>query len=564
MQNLIDCPLDSIDAWFQEERAKTGEIPGQWSEKERILRTVSWDEIPSLNSVPLVENLPLRSLVRYRGMVQESCGPEIYAATLNDGSKVINMKYRDVCSAEHASTLTEEVESNVLTGLRERDTYYCVPIPGESVWAREAPSSVAVPSVSTSRPKRTRDDIDTGEDIDMENDGGNKAIKEATKPMPPPMVPACASTKVDYNLPLPEEADIKRTRCSVVKTYDSDGKDLRVMDVIDVIAILHMDWIEYPEDWKTGTRGISYALAPRLHAISVTRRPYFNPAPMMPDMCVTVVRDALLQYLKYLVGGDELVSRYVLCALIQREFKRLDGVSYGTLALGLQLDAQQASVFTEGIRSLMPYVAALPVSIETLSSSRWVPKKNYDTETVMAGLLQLAPGTVVILNENALGEGKLMETGLKNLSLIKSYIANNAVDADFEFYPVSLPTYHTNFVLSAGKAPLIVPDVMCPIVPAETPCVTPDETLLATFRSYLARCVEVSNCAMSFEDSLVDQLPKDYSNMRQKHAKLPDTMCNIFTVLARFNAISRGATQISVNHWHEILEMEEMRMPRLA
>jgi len=464
-----------------------------------------------------------------------------------------NMKYRDLCSVE----LKSPVDDNTPANLRQRETFYCVPIPGQTAWAREGPKHAPLEEIS-SRPKRAREDTETmTADVDM---GVNGPDNSETK-----CAPAVSSTSPSgFNLPLPWEGEMKGTRCAVLKIYGADASALRVMDIVEVIGVLHMDWIEYPEDWKTGTWGISYSCAPRLHAISTMRKQYFNPAPMIPDMTVSIVRDALLQYLKFLVRGDEVAARYLFFALIQREFKRLDDVSYGTFTLGLQLEDEHATRCTEGIRLLMPYVAVLPISIEALSTYRWFPKKNYETETVMSGLLQLAHGSVVVLDENALKEGNLLEYGLLNLASIQKYLCTNELQGDFEFYQIALPTYHSNIVLSASKKkPLLDPEVHCPVEPVEMDGVVPDADMLATFRSYLANCIEVSSGPMKFEEELVEQLPKDFSDMRQRNAKIPQSMCNIWTVLARINAISRRSSEISINHWQEILAMEEARMKRL-
>eukprot|EP00397_Hematodinium_sp_SG-2012_P020756 GEMP01021405.1.p1 GENE.GEMP01021405.1~~GEMP01021405.1.p1 ORF type:complete len:487 (+),score=101.61 GEMP01021405.1:48-1508(+) len=472
---------------------------------------------------------------------------------------------KDIYSTDKNLSVTQATQS----ALRERETYYCVPIPGETLWAREVAPTMAdpVPCDLPMRPKRARDETEGStmtcdEEVDMEGASAAKKASTATGDNKESVPATDSGGKLDFNLPLPWEVDIKRTRCVVVKTYDSEGKALRVMDVVDVVGILHMDFIEYPDDWKTGTRGISYALAPRLHAISVTRRPYFNPAPIISDMNASMIREALLQYLQNFVHGDVIAACYALFGLIQREFKRVDEESYGSINIGLQLADEHATRFAECVRSLMPHVAVLPVSIESLSTFRWFPKKNYESETVMSGLLQLSPGTAVILDENPLVEGKLVEDGLKNLLSIKSYLARNVVDADFEFYPVPLPTYHSNFVLSSGKTPLLEPDVMCPVEPKDTDRVIPDDNMMSAFRSYIAKCVTESSGPMNFEAALTNQLPQDFSQMRQKH-NVPSSMCNIWTALARLNAISRGETKIKMDHWREILQMEEMRRERL-
>ncbi|CDQ58567.1 unnamed protein product [Oncorhynchus mykiss] len=132
----INKPLGVVEAMFAQSNsnpeweAKVLEyFKGQLKEKE----SHSW--VPSLNDVPL-HYLKPNSLVKFRCLVQDMFDPEFYMGVYEtvDPSTKANVlrcgKYKDVteCGVDLNSR-------NTVTA--ERQTFYCVPIPGESPWAKE-------------------------------------------------------------------------------------------------------------------------------------------------------------------------------------------------------------------------------------------------------------------------------------------------------------------------------------------------------------------------------------------------------------------------------------------
>lgn len=61
------------------------------------------------------------------------------------------------------------------------------------------------------------------------------------------------------------------------------------------------------------------------------------------------------------------------------------------------------------LETLVHHCIALPLSIDLLNKSNFSPKSV--NENLEAGMLQLTNGTVVLVDETALTEGKLGDTG---------------------------------------------------------------------------------------------------------------------------------------------------------
>ncbi|ERE78876.1 mini-chromosome maintenance complex-binding protein [Cricetulus griseus] len=96
-------------------------------------------EVPSLNEVPL-HYLKPNSFVKFRCMIQDMFDPEFYMGvyeTVNQTTKarVLHFgKYRDVaeCGPQQELDLSSPRSTTA-----ERQTFYCVPVPGESSWVKE-------------------------------------------------------------------------------------------------------------------------------------------------------------------------------------------------------------------------------------------------------------------------------------------------------------------------------------------------------------------------------------------------------------------------------------------
>ncbi|XP_074964220.1 mini-chromosome maintenance complex-binding protein [Phalacrocorax aristotelis] len=105
--------------------------------------------VPSLNDVP-VHYLKPNSLVKFRCMVQDMFDPEFYMGVYetvdpNTNARVLHFgKYRDVaeCGPQQEIDLNS---SQTVTS--ERQTFYCVPVPGESAWVYESWDSFKVNDV---------------------------------------------------------------------------------------------------------------------------------------------------------------------------------------------------------------------------------------------------------------------------------------------------------------------------------------------------------------------------------------------------------------------------------
>jgi hypothetical protein len=79
------------------------------------------------------------------------------------------------------------------------------------------------------------------------------------------------------------------------------------------------------------------------------------------------------------------------------------------------LSAQQTSALFSLIRTLLPRAHYLPLELGKINQSSFMPR-NTESSGLMAGVLQLAEGTEVLVDEGVLGEGKVQGVGALSCS----------------------------------------------------------------------------------------------------------------------------------------------------
>eukprot|EP00850_Spirogloea_muscicola_P006522 SM000031S11531 [mRNA] locus=s31:132741:136243:- [translate_table: standard] len=184
-------------------------------------------------------------------MVQDMLDTEYYVGTFHDGTRWRTTKYMD------ATDVPPSVAAAPGTTMADRRLLYCVPVPGESAWAREAASAgvvvdssgqpagaAATNAAGWGREKRPRADdmevtaMDAKDSSDAVGGGGPggvlcdvKRVREsegaAAVVMPP--------SPLGLNMPLGDAAGLHPC---LVRIYDGADSDLRLNDVAEFVGVL--------------------------------------------------------------------------------------------------------------------------------------------------------------------------------------------------------------------------------------------------------------------------------------------------------------------------------------
>ncbi|XP_055358191.1 mini-chromosome maintenance complex-binding protein [Betta splendens] len=617
----INNPLGVVEGMFA---ASLGNTNLAWEAKaveffrDRLKEKDAHTWVPSLNDIPL-HYLKPNSLVKFRCLIQDMFDPEFYMGvyeTVDPATKAKVLqcgKYKDVTESgvdfNSKSTVTAE-----------RQTFYCVPIPGENPWVKEiyASSSQArvIPSTSyvPSRQKRSYeeddddvDDMDTqpqkqrephcSSNVSTEQHGNGDCKRQETEA--PARQPASAS-HLNLNFPLPGE---KGPSC-LVKVYE-DWDSFKLNDMLEVYGILSVspalsaladekdasscvldpaECMETAEEQRVHSPPAS--LVPRLHMICAKSLPHNNP--LLPSATLednsaflssslsemASVREELLAYLTHVLLGDTLAAEYLILHLISNVYSRRDVLPMGKFTLNIS-GCPMVNSYTERlyeiIRQLIPSSYYLGMSLQNMNQMCLVPKKDYVANRLVSGALQLARNTSLFLDETQLEQGQLDTTGVRNVTALGNLISWQKVDYDFNYHQMEFPCNINVLITSEGRS-LLPSDSRIHLLPQVTPphieeyvssihLHQPASSQLNKFRMYLsvARVLDYS-----ISDEMTKSVEDDFVDMRKDDPQsITAEDLHRMLIVARLQSLSLGQTSLSRDSWLRAKHIEMLRSSRL-
>ncbi|CAL5204217.1 unnamed protein product [Lathyrus oleraceus] len=541
-----------------------------------------------LSQVPLLTPATIKyvkpnTLVRFRGMIQDMLGNEFYVGTFKDGSVWRTNKFSDISQYPIPSG------SSVDNQIWERRLLYCVPIPGLSPWAESTPetdANLSMDCTSDQREKRRRGD-DESSDMHVENDevvegspntkrmregeGERSSLASQSQGAVPDIAGSCTSLMPGLNG--------NSTSC-IVKIYDTPESELRLNDIFEFVGILTSD-LEIQDDCEDRDLLNDFSedplhnfppnKVPRLHCLihrKLSILDFLQHTPIIepkPDL-VKGIRESLLKHLSAVLGNDDVAAHFMLLHLLSKVQARVDALAVGKFSVNFTCFSKEiASIFGKqlnlAIKNLVPFTHCIPLTVEYLNTASLAPKKNYDKNRLETGVLQLAEGSHLIVDETQLEAGTLNSVGVENASLLKNLMEMQKVDYDFKYYKMEMATDVQLLVLSEGKSNILPADVIVPIRPSATNCseAVSAETWEA-WRWYLGTVRQLPHCMVSgmekmVESDLVDAIQADRSLSIQDFSR--------WLTMGRLMSLSYGETSMSLEHWQMAKELERLRRERL-
>ncbi|XP_070539996.1 mini-chromosome maintenance complex-binding protein-like [Ptychodera flava] len=614
IEDWLNCPLDIVQRIFEEDNVDwTKDAAGYFVNKLKEKKTLSW--VPSLNDAEL-HNLKANSLVKFRCMVQDMFDPEFYLGIYEvedrkTGQKTLRTgRYRDIAECLPHQQINIESSRNVTL---DRQTLYCVPVPGETQWVKQAFSSESQAKVTPStsytafRQKRS---LETDEnESNMESDSNavpfdkedrvametESQSSDNKRSRTEEECSASGTITPNLNFPLPGE---KGPAC-LVKVYENFDQ-FRVNDVIEFIGVLSVDpalatinhhqevhtLVDPSEEMEDIEERHAHSpppsLVPRLHAIVVNKLHHCNP--LLPqniesEETQTVFSDALsvrqdlIAMFQQVLFGDSLAAEYLLLHLVSSVYTRRDVLALGKFSLNLT-NSPASSAFPQQLYKLLEELLAkchfLQLSLENMNTLKFIPRKDYTANRLCSGLLQLSERTHLVVDETALQPGQLDTNGVQNMAALGNVISWQKVDYDFNFHRAEFPTNIKVLTLSEGKS-ILPSDCQVPIKSANV--ATPVEEVFATvyrsltsvlmskFRSYLG-LVELLDYNLT--EDLQKAVEEDFVEMRKND---PQSMTaddfHLLLVVSRWLSLTLGQKTLSKETWTKAKMMERERKRRL-
>ncbi|XP_074287149.1 mini-chromosome maintenance complex-binding protein [Silene latifolia] len=534
-------------------------------------------QVPILNATS-VKYIQPNTLVRVRAMVQDMLGNEFYVGAYKDGSTWKTNKYSDVCQLQ--MDLSPDMR------LWERRLLYCVPVPGMNSWAEPLEFlSNQHKNWTSQREKRQRDGDEAVDHMEL---GPNQDFQVSPcKRMREEGCPSSSETQLnsvngDTAAAFSPRSDLDATSFPcLVKVYNSPESDIKLNEIFEFIGVLSFD--SEPSVNQEEADQLSSSLyedelaqlpsvkVPRIHCIAhrkldvhdfVQGSPMSEPNPSL----FKSIRDSLLTHLTTVLGNDGVAAQFLLLHLLSRVHGRIDAVAVGKLSLNLTgFSKEAASIFasplTLTMKKLLPFTQHIPLTIEYLNTACLAPKKDYQANRLVPGVLQLAEGSHVIIDETQLQAGTLNSIGVENARSLKNLTELQKVEYDFQYYKMEMPADVQLLILSEGKSNLLPADLVLPFQPASTmSSETVDETVLQAWRWYLAN-LRLLDHTISPEMQLV--VENDLVAAKQADRSLGASDMSRLLSMGRLMSLSYGDTSLSAEHWQMVKEMERLRKERV-
>ncbi|KAF5831261.1 mini-chromosome maintenance replisome factor-domain-containing protein, partial [Dunaliella salina] len=391
----LSAPLHQIQSLYQnagapQECHATFGVPEHF-QKFFLTDPSARDKVPVIGDSSQAHPLREGSLVRFRGMVADMEDPEYYFGCV---------KYRDgswATSKYGGTGVIRRNEEPTDSRVWERCPYHCVPVPGEASWAPHA--------------------LNTSEE------------------------------------------------CTVY-IYDQQDQDIPLHCVVDVIGVytpapevVGLEEEDEEEDQATE------ALAPRakhqVHAIILDSQTEDKVSPeqrqereqlMGSSARVHQAREATLKLLQQALGGDALGAEALLLSLLSQASTRAPGhpptssaplniilppespmtsaasapSSSGTSAAASSCQPSTPTSYGAALHAVLgalkPLCTYLPLSVGHCNSCAWAPKRDCDSNRMSRSPLQLSDGTVLLVDETHVGEGRLSEMGLSSFLALNTLV----------------------------------------------------------------------------------------------------------------------------------------------
>lgn len=605
--DIVNQPLVVLQNMFDQQGKLDSIAVSEYFSKE-LENTNMASQVKLLNCTPL-HNLKPNCLVRYRGMVQDMFDPEFYlgAYEVEDlSTKQTFMKsgmYKDIAECKPNEIVKVDSNQNVML---DRQTLYCIPIPGETQWVKQAYSSSQSSicnseqaSTSSGQLKRAHDDdveemvtessasFQTHPDsaVETENEEVKRNKSESHQ------ASRTSSQLPDLNFPLQGE-----TGCACLVRVYGKIDALKVNDMVEFIGVLSMQITESDSEMNAvGGDGDETSsepklpppsLVPRLHAVVIYNLKHNNPhlpaninssvrEKVMQDIGedMETLRRRLLEILQMVTLGDNLAAEYLLCHLVSSVYFSAGLLPIGKLCLNLSHIPKSGSyprLLHSFISSLVTKSHLLPLSLHCLNSLQFCSNKNYSTNRLKSGVLQLSRNTNLILDETQLEAGQLTVEGHKNIKALEHVIRWQKVQYDFDFYQREFEADIAIICVSEGKS-ILPSDAHIPLEAT----VSHDDllnhfhhieaelrlNLLQKFRIYLGLA---QNMEYSIDKELEALIQNDFISMRQNDRKsMSEDDLHSLLNLTRLLTMSRGLSCPTAQIWQWAKTLESSRKQRL-
>jgi len=409
------------------------------------------------------------------------------------------------------------------------------------------------------------------------------------------------------------ETDTSILSC-LAKFYDSDTieKGFRLNDMIEIIGIFSLE--SYDDSLPVSSEQSEYeqlyfgdsftsnlppcSVAPRVHCITFRR--LGSSFPLLIEMPkageqddsaryivaskavgpftigqpsidlsiekINIAREKVIAIIEKAIGGDRLLATYVMLAILSRVYARPENLVLGSLALniiGFEYQDKRINMLKDALSLIVPRCSIVQADIETFNNNVFLPFKDYDKNIMQRSPLQLATGTVIIIDETNMKEGILNKQGIESVKALQSVVSKQVLPVTFANYEVKLPTDYSLILLS-NSSPSLITSVSNDVIKIKIAEWKADEDMDIDNNSNALEDIRLwwSYCRLGdvkMNENMIKYAEDDFVKARQAN-DIPPSTFHTWLTIARLITISFGDVNMEPKHWDMMREMEYQRV----
>ncbi|XP_063710953.1 mini-chromosome maintenance complex-binding protein-like isoform X2 [Symsagittifera roscoffensis] len=289
------------------------------------------------------------------------------------------------------------------------------------------------------------------------------------------------------------------------------------------------------------------------------------------DQSCAVLRETrplLMSVLTELFGGDSTTAEWTLLHLISSVYKRADTmpialmVSSGNLTLNITNSSRDVvKKLTQLLQSILPNLVYFPMTVESLNKSKLIPHKDVETGVLHTGVLQLPPGSSVIIDETCMEPGTLDESGLANLAALTTLIQNQKVYYDFKFQNVELLTNYNVIIMSSTSSLVKSSALRLKMKPTAEPSM-PRCAIVSIEQAYALRKYLTIAKFLQYEVPLEmsEIAQKHFVQSRQENKQYSADDFHHMLNTARLVSLSKGCSKLNEECWQKAKQLVNAQM----
>ncbi|TPX34160.1 hypothetical protein SmJEL517_g03091 [Synchytrium microbalum] len=370
-------------------------------------------------------------------------------------------------------------------------------------------------------------------------------------------------------------SSVNRQAAAILKVYPSipDLSDLKLNQVLDVIGI-----VEYPQPSENMEDSLAFdeddfSSVPIINAL-VARKvvdlscvdDWAAIASQVSSVDATALRNAMIESISTFVLGDRLAAEYLWLYMFSTRLSDQNRLMQPLNLTGYATLTEQTLDIKRLFSLLLPQVSYIPLSLEYLNKQYFASGTNPGATGLSAGELQVADGTLLLLDETRMEAGKLEERGIANLASVENLLRYGMV-------PYALGTQHIDVAMNVGvvilsnSSCMFSVDVEVPMVAsADGPSPSDfSKDLLETARKFIA---VYKNEEYSIPEPMELTIQNYFANVRAEEHRNRQPLTGQaelmrLLALARLVTLSVGKTQLMENAWNHAITLEATRKARI-